>query len=800
MQRDSLVESPGVALSTTAFDDKDWVAATVPGTTLTSYLNAGAIPDPNYGQNQLHVSDSFFYADFWYRTSFNPPPAAAGKLQWIGFDGINWKAEVFLNGEAIGRIDGGFKRARFDVTTKLKAGTANVLAVRVLKEDTPGSAKQKTFETTGVNGGAPGADNPTFHSSIGWDWIPTIRGRNTGIWGDVFLETTSPVTLDNPVVTSVVPNASSAEVTVAIQVTNYGTAPVRGTLRGTFGSVPFQHPITVEPGSPKSFAIPALRMKDPQLWWPVGYGEPHLHTVDVAFETADQTVLARKSFKAGIRQMTSSEEGGNLRLFINGRRFIARGGNWGFAESMLRYRAREYDAAVRYHREMNFTMIRNWVGQVPDDAFFEACDRHGVVVWQDFWLANPWDGPVPNDNKLFLDNARDTILRIRQHASIGIYVGRNEGFPPPELDAGIRALIAELHPDIHYIGSSADGPVSGHGPYRALPPTYYFEHTDTKLHSEIGLPNIPTVESVKLMMPAAELWPQALSWGLHDFTIAGAQGGASFRSLIADGYGGANTAEEWITLAQFLNYEGYRAIFEAQSKYRMGVLLWMSHPCWPSFVWQTYDFYLEPTAAYFGCKSASEPIHIQWNRFTGFIEVVNLSAGSLPGLTARLDILNFNGTSAATQSANLDSPEDSVNPCMEVAYPGGLTAVHFLRLTLTQGDKILSTNFYLRGHEEGNYRAIRELPKVNLDVSTSVARKGSTWFLTSDVHNPSDSPALMIRLKAVRETARDRILPVIYSDNYINLMPGERRTITTEVQHVDTRGQKPAMEVGGFNS
>ncbi len=800
LERDSQVEAPGAALSKPGFNDESWLPATVPGTTLTSYLNAGAIPDPNYGQNQLYISDSYFYADFWYRTVFTPPPARPGQLQWLHFDGINWKAEVFFNGESLGHIDGGFLRGRFDITAKVKPGAENVLAVRVLKNATPGSCKQKTYESPGPNGGAPGADNATMHASIGWDWIPTIRGRNTGIWGDVFITTTGAVTVDDPLVTSIVPDASRADVTLSVNLENHSAQPVSGTLRGSLGTHTFAQKITLAASARQNVAIAPIRLDHPELWWPVGYGEPKLHDAELSFETTNGQRSDRRTFKAGIRQMTATETGGNLRLFINGRRFIARGGNWGFAESMLRYRGREYDASIRYHREMNFTMIRNWVGQIPDDAFYEACDRHGIVVWQDFWLANPWDGPIPNDNELFLANARDLVRRIRSHASIGLYCGRNEGFPPPVLEAGIRKLLGELHPDIHYIGSSADGVVSGHGPYRALPTITYFKHADPQLHSEIGMPNIPSIESVRLMMPERALWPQALDWGLHDFSYTGAQGAATFIATIANDYGGAHTAEEWIALAQFVNYEGYRAIFEAGSKYRMGILLWMSHPCWPSFVWQTYDFYLEPTAAYFACKKASEPLHIQWNRLTGFVEVVNLSAGQQDGLTAKLELFNLDGTRQATAQASLDSPEDSVNPCLKIAYPeAALSPVHLLRLTLTRGDQVLSSNIYLRGKQEGNYRAIRDLAKAQVTASTTATRAGDVWHLATDLHNPGTIPALMIRLKAVREIAGDRILPVLYEDNYVTLMPGERRTIKTELRHADTRGQSPKINVSGFN-
>ena len=799
LQRESQVKQEGEDISVLSFDDNAWIPATVPGTILTSYLNAEAIPDPNFGQNQLTISDSFFYADFWYRTSFHIPLTPTAQLQWLHFQGVDWKGKIFLNGILLGQIDGGFTRACFDVTKHVKLGAQNVLAVRILKNDTPGSCKQKTYDSPGVNGGALGEDNPTFHASIGWDWIPTIRGRNTGIWGEVFLQSTGVVTIENPTVLSTISQDRGAFIVVELELVNHSGTPVEGSVRGSFGDHQFEQLVTVPQSSRQRCKLHAIHIEVPKLWWPVGYGDPYLYDVRVSFTIGTVTSCV-KTFKSGIRQMTASENGGKLRLFINGRRFIARGGNWGFAESMLRYRAREYDVAVRYHREMNFTMIRNWVGQVPDDAFYEACDRHGLVVWQDFWLANPWDGPIPRDNELFLANARDLLLRIRNHASIGLYVGRNEGYPPPELEKGLRSIIAEFHPDIHYIGSSADDLVSGHGPYQALSPDYYFEHSDSKLHSEIGMPNIPTLESVRLMMPEAAIWPQGLDWGLHDFCLHGAQGGSSFRSIIDETYGGASTASEWITLAQFVNYEGYRAMFEAQSRDRMGVLLWMSHPCWPSFVWQTYDFYFEPTAAYFGCKKASEPVHIQWNRATNFIEVVNLSGGELSALTAQLEIFNLDGKLKVSKAVTLDSHEDSVSPCLPMTVPPGLSSVHILRLQLSKGAEILSTNLYLRGTEEGNLRAIRTLPHVRLTTQTTAKRDGDRWLLKTTLHNSSTTPALMVRLQVVRETARDRILPAIYEDNYITLLPNEVRSIRTEVNHTDTRGQRPRMQIGGFNA
>ncbi len=803
---DKMASQTGEALSAVGFDDKAWIVATVPGTVLTSYQNVGAIQDPNYGQNQLYISDSYFYSDFWYRTEFTTPAPRADGLTWLHLDGINWKADVYLNGAKIGRIDGGFTRGRFDISGKVQTGKPNALAIRILKNATPGSCKQKTYASTGKNGGALGADNPTYHASVGWDWIPTVRGRNTGIWSDVYVTETGAITLEDPLVRSILPlpDTSHADVSLEVFAVNHSAEPVSAMLRGRFGSIAFEQRISLGASERQTVKLsPAthhqLRINKPELWWPVGYGDPHLYDVELRLEGKRGDLYDRKQFKAGIRQMTADENDGKLHMFINGRRFIARGGSWGFGEVQLRYRAREYDTAVRYHREMNFTMIRDWVGQVGDDAFYEACDRHGVMVWQDFWLANPWDGPIPEDNAMFLANARDYLGRIRSHASIGIYCGRNEWYPPAALQTGLKALLAELHPDIPYIGSSADGPVSGHGPYHALTSPEYFRTADTKLHSEIGSPCIPPIESVRAMMPESAIWPQGLEWGLHDFTLQGAQGGTAFRTLIDENYGGATNGEDWIALAQFVNYEAYRAIFEAQSKYRQGTLLWMSHSCWPSFVWQTYDWYFEPTSAYFGSKKGSEPLHIQWNSYTETIEVVNYSAGNVAGLMAEVEILNMDGKSMGKKSAPVTSAEDSVATAIPMMYPEGLTPVHFLRLTLTQNGAVRSTNFYLRGREQGDFTAIRSLRKATVQASTATAQHEGRWMLTTTLQNTSAVPALMVRAKAVRESTGDRILPAIYDDNYIALMPNETRVIKTELRNADARGEKPKIIVEGFN-
>ncbi len=786
LQRASQVPEEGSVLSRPGYDDAAWVPATVPGTELVSYLNAGAIPDPNYADNQLMVSESFFLSDFWYRNVFDVPASFKEKHLQLHFDGINWKAEVWVNGTRAGRIDGAFVRGNFDVSSLIVPGQQNVIAVKVFRNTHPGGVKEKTFKSPGLNGGVLGADNPTFHATVGWDWIPTIRGRDAGIWNDVYLSTTGPVTLENPRVTTTLPlpDTTTADIAISVEVRNHADQLVKGRLAGSFGDITFEEPVELAAGTSRMITLnpaghPELHLKGPKLWWPNGYGAPNLYDVSLSFVAEDGSVSDRKEFHTGIRQMSYSEEGGVLKIWVNGKRFIARGGNWGFPESMLRYRQREYDAVVRYHRDMHFTMIRNWVGMTGDDEFWEACDKYGILVWQDFWLANPWDGPDPDNDSMFLDNAKDFIQKICNHPSIGLYCGRNEGYPPPVLDKGLRQLISTYHPGIHYISSSADDVVSGHGPYRAMPVKYYFAERATKmLHSEMGMPNVMTFESLEATIPDSALWPQGRMWGLHDYCAEGAQNAISFNNIVKNKYGGADNVKEWVTLAQFVNYDGYRAMFEAQSRHRMGLLLWMSHPAWPSLSWQTYDYYFEPTAAYFGCKKASEPLHIQWNALTDSVEAVNYSGRTAPGLTARIELINMDGQVKQSREKTFDLPEDAVVRLAAMDYPGGLTPVHFIRLTLLHEGKEISRNIYLHGTEEGNLQAIRRLSAANLAVTNTRTMKGDLWHLTTTLKNISEVPALMVRLKVVRRPGGDRVLPVLYSDNYITLMPGEKRTVT----------------------
>ena len=804
LQRASEVCQEGEAVSTGGFGTEDWIPATVPATVASSYYNIGAIPDIRYDDDQLQISESFFYSDFWYRDEFDLPPSFEGKDLVLHFDGINWKADIYFNGTRCGRIDGAFTRAQFDVTSLAKPGT-NVVAVRIYKNDNPGIIKEQNRITADTNGGVLGADNPTMHCSIGWDWIPTVRGRNIGIWNDVWLAALEGgVSIDDVYVETdlPLPSVEYADIKPVVTLTNHAPSARQAEVEVRYGDMVLNGDILLAAGETRDVEILPGRLASPRLWWPAGYGAQDLYDVKTTV-TVYGAVSDVKEQKSGVREMAYKTDGGILDIYVNGRRLIGNGGNRGFPEINLNYRGREYDIAVAYHADMNYTMIRNWVGQTGDEEFYEACDRHGIMVWQDFWLANPADGPNPDDNAMFLANAEDYIRKVRHHPCMALYVGRNEGNPPEELNTGLEQLVARLHTGMYYIPHSAAGMVSGNGPYRALPVKDYFtaERGKDRLHSERGMPNVMTYESMTQMLRSENQWPQNSVWGMHDYTLENAQSCATFNEMIAKAFREPENLKEFTGWGQWINYNGYRAMYESRSWNRKGLLIWMSHSCWPSMVWQTYDYFFEPTAAYFGVKKASAPIRIQWNPVTSQVEVVNNNALSQTGLQAYVALVNYDGKTVSEQHAELDSPEDSTIPVFPLAFDDpALSDVYYIKLRLTKEDgTVLADNFYWEGKEDGCYSRLLELPVVRLSIGRKTEYEDGTFRMTARVENKSKTPALMVRLKVQGKKTGERILPAFYEDNYFSLLPGEKKTVTVTFKAEDAHDDVPVLSVEGFN-
>ena len=817
LRRSSEVKDAGETVSSAAYEPDGWIPATVPGTVLASYVNAGCVPDPNYADNQLFISESYFHSDFWYRDTFEA--RIDSDRQFLHFDGVNWKAEVFLNGLFLGKVAGAYQETVFDVTGLLKEGR-NDLAVRVICNEHFGQVTVQDAFNSGSNGGLLGADNPTMHATVGWDWLPTVRGRNVGIYDDVYLSYTGPVTLEDPFIRTdlPLPDTSYADILSQVRLVNHSDTSVSGVLKVSFGDLETKQEASLAAGEDRLVDLGVMRLEHPQLWWPNGYGKQPLYDVTVSFET-EKGLSDQTSFKTGIREMSydfdtcsPGRDGSTdrLNIFVNGKRFVGFGGNWGFPEHLMNYRAREYDAAVRYHADMHFTMIRNWVGQICDKEFYEACDKYGILVWQDFWLANPYDGPDPYDESRFVETARQYVRRIRNHPSIGIYFGRNEGNPPAAIDAFLTAMVPEEHPGIAYLPHSSEGPVSGGGPYRALPVSdYYTLFGADKFHSERGMPAVMDYENLVRSLGTENVEPYSsvahpnAMYGLHDYTLGGGQGVSSaqradtFNAMLVNAFGEPADARQFTEWAQWITYDGYRGIFEGRIAHRQGLLLWMSHPAWPSLVWQTYDYFLEPTAAYFGCKKACEPVHIQLNPLNDVVEAVSWYAQTGGRLTVQAEILGLDGKPLWNRSEDIDLGTDETQSLFPVEFPEDRPDVCFVRLRLVDtAGRTVSENLYWRGKED--LKALKDIEPAQLTCSLKRSSTDEETILELTLENTGETPALMLRLKAVDSADGDLIVPVLYSDNYFFLMPGETKPVTVRLRNEDIAG-RAELSLSGFN-
>ena len=810
----ALAPQGGEAVSRTDFQPAGWRHATVPGTVLTSLANDGVYPEPLYGENNRTIPESLCRAAYWYRTTFTPPQSYAGKRVWLTFEGINYIAQVWVNGNQAGTIKGAFARGIFDVTSQVAIGRPNALAVHLLPQPHPGAAHEKTIAGgTGPNGGITALDGPTFLCAIGWDWIPTIRDRDTGIWQDVSLSATGPVVVEDPYVTSrlPLPRTDSAQLTVRATVRNATDTPQSGTLTGGIEGNTFQQDVNLEPHQALEVTFspattPALRLKEPRLWWPNGFGPQNLYKLRLAFVQNGVFSDARQ-VNFGVRQITYTLPGSeNLALSVNGVPVIAKGGDWGIDEAMKRIPRKRLEAAVRMHQLANYTIIRNWVGQSTSQDLCDLCDQYGLLLWDEFFEPHPADGPVPEDTGLYLANVRDKILRFRNHPCIALWCARNEGDPPPAIGQGIRELIDELDPERLYQPSSTSGRgVNSGGPYHWRTPREFYTFGEA-FKTEIGSISVPTLEAVRAMMPSKDWEVINDDWAEHDF-CAGAQQGDRYPDIIAERYGFPSRLADFVRKSQMANYECFRALYEGRFaklfRPATGVITWMSHPAQPSFVWQLYSHDLEPNSSLYAARKACEPIHVQLNQNDWHAMVINNTPRPLEGLTLDVALYNLDGSRQASRTQIVTAAASAATDAGAVLFPEDrLSAVHFVNLRLRAAkDQILSENFYWRAapKQPDNFQALNSLPTVPIDVRAAKQERDSNCLLNVVARNPSKSIALMVHLQLRRARSGQRVLPVFYSDNYFSLLPGEGKSLTIEAAIADLSGEEPLLAVDGWN-
>ncbi|PPT71947.1 glycoside hydrolase family 2 [Xanthomonas arboricola] len=589
---------------------------------------------------------------------------------------------------------------------------------------------------------------------------------------------------------------------------------------------------------------PQLVVANPRLWWPNGYGEPALYILQASVEVAG-TPSDAQQLRFGIRQVTYELSlfdddgalrrvlvdlnqarqrgerivdvrhaairpvpGGNaqslypgalsspavqqlddnslaphLALRINGVRIAVKGGNWGMDDWRKRVSRERLEPYFRLQRDAHFNVVRNWVGQNTEASFFELADEYGMLVLNDFWQSTQNYNMEPADAALFLDNAAEVIKRFRNHPSIVLWFGRNEGVPAPILNEGLDQLVAELDGTRWYTGSSNEINLQGSGPYNYREPVAYFNKLAQGFSVEVGTPSFSTLEAFQASVPAAQdQWPIGDVWAYHDWHQSGNGDTASFMRSLTDKLGAPTSLADFERKAQLLNYETHRAIFEGFNAQlwskNSGRLLWMSHPAWPSNMWQIYSHDYDTHAAYYGVRNAAEMLHVQMNLPGHEVVVVNNAAEPVSGLRVRADVYAADGKLLQQREQALEAAAVAVSaPVLQLApLLKDTNGLGFVRLQLLDRDAVVrSRNFYWVARDAAAMRGLDALVAVPVQLSTQL-QEGAEPVLRASVRNASQQVALNTKLTLV-DAQGQRILPAYYSDNYLSLVPGEQREI-----------------------
>jgi hypothetical protein len=862
----------GEQLSQSGVDDSHWYAAVVPGTVLTTLIARGVYPDPDYGLNNLAIPDSLSRQDYWYRSAFDAPAELQGKELTLTFKGVNYAAEVYLNGSHLGAIKGAFIRGVFNVTGKLQPGRSNVLAVRVSPPPHPGIPHEQSIAAgPGENGGNLAIDGPTFIASEGWDWIPGIRDRNTGLWQNVELSASGELRLRDPhVITRLpLPRTDAADVSIAVSVENRASAAVKGTLIAGFDTIHVQKTLNLAPGinevtlDPREF--PQLHLLQPRLWWPNGYGPANLHrlklevlagaspsdSADVTFGIRELTYelslfdsqgrlrrvevdptagtalgqrlidVRHEAIKrtpngwaesltpagensSAVRSVGSDSLAPYLVIRVNGVSIAARGGSWGMDDSRKRISRAHLEPYFRLHRSANLNIIRNWLGQNTEDVFYDLADEYGLLVLNDFWVSTQDFQVEPQDPALFLANARDVISRYRNHPSIAVWFGRNEGVPQPIINEGLADLTAALDGTRYYTGSSNSVNLQGSGPYNYRPPEQYFTELARGFSVEVGTPSLSTLESLRASIPEADRWPLSDTNAYHDWHFGGNGDVATFMATLAQQYGAAASLEDFERKAQLMDYVSYRAIFEGFQAHlwttNSGRLLWMTHPSWPSNTWQIYSSDYDTAAAYYAVKKACEPVHAQLNLADFSVAVTNISRTAQPRLSLRIRVLSLGNRLLAERVDPVSVAANSIATLKPLDLKTllereGMVLVE-LKLTDPRGTA-LSDNLYWQGRDAAAHRRLVDLPQQAIGMSARAFKNAEDTRVVVTLKNAGRAPALNVKITML-DPQGHRVLPVYYDDNYVALLPAETRRIEVHCPAASARCARVALR--GWNA
>jgi hypothetical protein len=881
LQSSHLINQTGAELSSARFkNDVYWFPVTVPSTVLTGLVANNVYPDPYQGMNNMLIPDASdelnrnynleqyshlpgqpnpWKKPYWYRTEFNVPASDAGKHFALIFKGINYRAGVWLNGRQIAdsaKMAGMFAEYSFDVSDVIAAGGKNYLAVKIYPLDYPGlpsNEQLRGLDDFYPNGGPSGdiGKNVTMLCSVGWDWIPPVRDRNIGIWQPVYLRITGSVTLEKPKLVTELPNlpdTGSARLSLKLKLNNSGGKDENGKLNititpETFAGKPIviAKSVTIGKSSSRIVEFNADNTREfiisqPRLWWPNGYGRPDLYRIKIQY-TGSSGVSDDVSFLFGIRTVGTKSVEVNKQwrrdFYVNGQRIHITGGAW-VPDMMLNRDSMRYDYEFRLCRNSKINLVRIWGGGVtPSDLFWDAADRYGLLVWSDFWITGDTQGEFkgspdwPLEGEVFRKNVESTIYRIRNHPSLLVWTGGNEGHARKELYYAMRDSIIKLDGTRPFIPSSSgfarlpegwdgswpDGNPSGvysGGPYTWTDPRDYYRRADAGrdwvFKDETGIPSQPPYSTLPKVIPNL-VWDKSLpfplnnSWGYHDAATGNGRYDRYINEMVKR-YGQPVSMKEYSDKMQLMNFQGYQGIFEAAG-HRLndigGVMLWKLNAAFPSVMWQVYDWYLMPNAGYYSMQNACEPVHIQFNTKDLNVEYINRTYKPVNGLSATIDVYDIKSAKIFNQSETIDlaAPESKEGLSLAEVIKKN-TGISFIILNLKDGTgKLLSHNYYWVTPSD-DYKSLGTLQPVALGVKAlpGIRQKNETRW-TVEITNSSEQLAFFVNPRLM--SGEEEVMPSFWSANYFTLAPGESIKLTVGCPPEALVKGKAWLKVEGWN-
>ena len=821
----------GQEISAPDFSTRSWSAAVVPGTILGSSVNDSVYKNVFMGRNLEKIPDSLFNVPWWYRTTFTVSELNHVQIYRLRFNGISYRATIWLNGQKVASSDstqGSFRQFMIDITPYIKRGN-NVLAL----------------EVTGRKAG---------ELSIGFvDWNPEPADHNMGIWRNVELLTSGPVTVDNPFVQTKLDTVTlnHAEITITALLHNQTNKPITGVLKGMIGEkIAFSKQVTLLPGSnieealtPSEFS--QLKMDHPKLWWVHSLGKPNLYDLHLSFYIGNE-LSDSEHIRFGIRSVSDYiTKEGHRGYRLNGKKILIKGGGW--TDPMFLNATPEYEkAGIDYAVHMNLNTIRMEGFWGNNQHIYDLCDEKGILIMAGFSCQWEWANLMkskedkyscivtPEQNNIATASWHDQIVWLRNHPSIFLWMYGSDRHPGPELERRYLNILQKEDPTRPSVSSAAEhksvitGPsaVKMRGPYDFVPPNYWY--VDTLYGGAFGFntetgpgPQIPVLESLVKMIPADSIWPISNAWMYH------AARGAfhnlkAYNQAMDNRLGTSKDLNDYLLKAQYLNYEGMRAMFEAFESNRgkaTGIIQWMYNASWPKLWWQMYDYYLMPTGAFYGARIANEPLHISYNYGNNSVEVMNNTAETATGLSAEVNMLDFTLKSLLHQTISTNSlSADSTKKVFTLPTNLNLSKTWFLNLRLyNKQHQLVSTNFYVLSTAKdelvvaksnwyitpqskyADLTMLQQLPAVKLEKSEIISVKGTDTYVQVKLKNPTSHLAFMVYLDLMNKDKNTSVVPVFWDENYVTLLPGEERTITGHCHSSDLHDGKISVTVKGWN-